>query len=94
MRILPADRTRDDDSMINQFTGIYKFDEFDVVFIEKMESVCNSILQAGFDPYSQLMGYLLTGEVYYVTRNGDARSIIVTLDNTKIQAYVKKYLEK
>lgn len=80
--------------MKNQFTGIYKFDEFDAAFIEKMESVCNSISQAGFDPYSQLIGYLLTGEDYYITRTGDARSIIVTLDNTQIQAYVKKYLEK
>ena len=80
--------------MIHQFTGIYKFDEFDATFIEKMVSVCNSISQAGFDPYSQLMGYLLTGEDYYITRTGDARSIILTLENAKIQAYVKKYLEK
>ena len=57
--------------MKNQFTGIYKFDEFDAAFIGKMVSVCNSISQAGFDPYSQLMGYLLTGEDYYITRTGD-----------------------
>lgn len=80
--------------MKNQFTGIYKFDEFDAAFIGKMMSVCNSISQAGFDPYSQLMGYLLTGEDYYITRTGDARSIIVTLDKIQIQTYIKKYLEK
>lgn len=80
--------------MKNQFTGIYKFDEFDAAFIGKMVSVCNSISQAGFDPYSQLMGYLLTGEDYYITRTGDARSIIVTLDKIQIQTYVKMYLEK
>ena len=80
--------------MNNQFTGIFKIDEFDVSFVEKIESVCKSISLAGFDPYSQLMGYLLTGEDYYITRTGDARSIIITLDNTQIQAYVKKYLEK
>ena len=80
--------------MKNQFTGIFKIDEFDTAFVEKIESVCRSISQAGFDPYSQLMGYLLTGEDYYITRTGDARSIIGTLDNTQIQAYVKKYLEK
>ena len=80
--------------MNNQFTGIFKIDEFDTAFVEKIESVCRSISLAGFDPYSQLMGYLLTGEDYYITRTGDARSIIVTLDKTQIQAYVKKYLEK
>jgi len=80
--------------MKNQFTGIFKIDEFDTTFVEKIESVCSSITQAGFDPYSQLMGYLLTGEDYYITRTGDARSIIVTLNNTQIQVYVKKYLEK
>lgn len=57
--------------MKNQFTGIYKFDEFDVVFIEKMESVCNSILQAGFDPYSQLIVACNTiGEISTVRVDG------------------------
>ena len=80
--------------MCNRYTGIYKPDEFDPGFIEKIDSICNSIADAGFDPYSQLTGYLLTGEDCYITRRGNARSIVGTLDNTQLSAYVKRHLEK
>ena len=80
--------------MKNQYTEKFQYWEFDPVFIEKIESICNSITAAGLDPHSQLTGYLLTGEDYYITRTGNARAMISTLENAEIQAYVKKYLEK
>ena len=54
--------------MKKQYTEFFKLVEFDAVFIEKIESICKSIAQAGLDPYSQLTGYLLTGKDYYITR--------------------------
>ena len=80
--------------MIDQGTGIYKHDDFDAEFIFKIESICNSIASTGLDPYTQLMGYLLTGNDYYITRTGNARAMIETLEASQIQAYVSHYLEK
>ena len=80
--------------MKNQYTEKFQYWELDAAFIEKMESVCNSIITSGMDPYSQLNGYLLTGEDYYITRTGNARALISTLEKSEILAYVKKHLEK
>lgn len=80
--------------MNNQYTGVYHGDKFDLEFTAMIESICNSIRAAGFDPYSQLTGYLLTGDDCYITRTGNARSIISSLDKSKLRAYIKLYLEK
>lgn len=80
--------------MDNQYTGIYKADKFDFAFIAKIESICSSIRSAGLDPYSQLTGYMLTGNDRYITRIGNARTLIGTLDQSQLQLYVKMYLEK
>ena len=80
--------------MKNQCTGLFKFEEFDSVFLKKMESICQNIEQGGLDPYSQLTGYLLTGYDYYITRTGGARTTIASLEKEKIQAYVKLFIEK
>ena len=80
--------------MDNQYTGLFRFEEFDADFISKIESVCKNISLAGFDPYSQLTGYLQTGNDFYITRTGNARTIIISLEKEKIRAYVNTYLER
>ena len=80
--------------MKNQCTGLFKFEEFDSVFLKEMESICKNIEQGGLDPYSQLTGYLMTGNDHYITRIGGARTTIASLEKEKIQAYIKLFLEK
>lgn len=80
--------------MKNQSTGLFKFEEFDRVFLKEMESICANIEQGGLDPYGQLTGYLMTGNDYYITRIGDARTRIACLEKEKIQAYIKLFLDK
>ena len=80
--------------MNNRNTELFRIEAFDIDFITKIESICKSISLAGFDPYSQLTGYLLTGNDFYITRTGDARAIIETLEKEKIQTYIKTHLEK
>ena len=79
--------------MKNHTTEIIGNEEFDSVFLSKIESICKNIELAGFDPYSQLTGYLLTDEACYITRTGDARNMIRTLDKIKRITYVNKYLK-
>lgn len=80
--------------MKHQSAGLSSYHGFDADFVDKIQWICKSISQAGLDPYSQLTGYLLTGEDCYITRTGNARAMIRTLDQTQIQAYVILYLEK
>ena len=68
--------------------------EFDPAFLRAINSVCASISAAGYDPYSQLTGYLVTGNDAYITRSGNARAIIETLDRTQIQRYVNLHTNK
>lgn len=60
----------------------------DVLFQEKIIEIVNAIKGAGYDPYEQLVGYLKTGQDYYITRSNDARSLIKTLDRDKLEKYV------
>ena len=59
-------------------------------FIATMESIVSSIEENGMDPYEQLYGYLTTGKEEYITRTGNARELIKTLDWSQVYGYVKK----
>ena len=59
-------------------------------FIATMESIVSSIEKTGLDPYDQLYGYLTTGNDMYVTRTGNARALIKTLEWEQVWEYVKK----
>ena len=59
-------------------------------FIATMESIVSSIEKTGLDPYDQLYGYLTTGNDMYITRTGNARALIKTLEWEQVWEYVKK----
>ena len=73
-------------------TSMYKIIDLDQAFLASIRSICTSITDAGYDPFSQLTGYLTTGDDCYITRKGNARSVITSLEKEKIQAYLKYYL--
>ena len=62
----------------------------DKKFIAAMESIVSSIEKTGLDPYSQLYGYLTTGKEEYITRTGNARELIKTLNWKQVWDYVKQ----
>ena len=62
-------------------------------FITTMESIVSSIEQTGMDPYAQLYGYLTRGKDEYITRTGNARALIKTLDWQQVWNYVQKMKE-
>lgn len=62
----------------------------DAKFIATMESIVSSIEEAGFDPYAQLYGYLTKGKDEYITRTGNARELIKTLNWQQVWDYVNK----
>ena len=62
----------------------------DEKFIAAMESIVSSIEKTGNDPYAQLYGYLSTGKDVYITRTGNARELIKTLNRQQVYEHVKK----
>lgn len=62
-------------------------------FIATMESIVSSIEGTGMDPYEQLYGYLTTGKEEYITRSGNSRTLIKTLEWEWVWNYVKKMEE-
>ncbi len=44
------------------------------LFDEAINIVIDALRKAGYDPYDQLYGYVSTGELSYITRQGNARA--------------------
>lgn len=63
-------------------------------FEQMMEHIVASIRNAGYEPYHQLYGYLKTGDDTYITRTGDARTIIKELDREQLEQYISALADK
>lgn len=63
----------------------------DLEFTSRIEYIISMLNEKGYNPYEQLTCYvLLHGNQYYITRHGDARSLIKELDIEKIRNYLKR----
>lgn len=62
----------------------------DAKFRSTMESIVSSIEKTGMDPYAQLYGYLTTGNLQCITRTGNARALIRTLNWKQLWDYVQQ----
>ena len=60
------------------------------VFRETVSEIVSAIKESGYDPYEQLVGYLKTGQEYYITRTRNARTLIKTLEPERLQQYVNE----
>ena len=58
-----------------------------------LNHIAESIRQTRNDPHDQLLGYLTSGDVAYITRRNNACELIRTVDMVAISQYVKN-LEK
>ena len=60
----------------------------DKQFIEAMELIVSALKERGYDPYSQIYGYLKENEPAYITSYNGARELIKTLDNESVKKYI------
>ena len=63
-------------------------------FQKKLEYIIAVIEEAGYDPYEQLYAYLHTGNDAYITRKGDARSLVSELDREQIWDYIAPHIKQ
>lgn len=60
----------------------------DMDFYGKIQYIIEEIRSAGYDPYAQLTGFVRTRDDRYITRRGNARSLILELDFAQVQQYL------
>lgn len=65
----------------------------DADFIQSMDEIVAAVRSAGYDPYEQLLGYMQTGELFYITRQDGAREKIAQLDQRLIRQYMEIMLK-
>jgi len=58
-----------------------------------LQEVYQALLEGGYNPVSQIVGYLLSEDPTYITTHKNARSLIRRLDRDELlQAMVKRYM--
>ena len=60
-------------------------------FESMIHKVIAAMEDAGYDPVAQFTGYLQTGEDTFITRSGEARTIVRSLDREQIADYLEKH---
>lgn len=61
-------------------------------FLKDVEYIISVLRDAGYDPYEQLYAYAITGNETFITRKGDARNMVVTLERERLIEYVLPYV--
>ena len=61
---------------------------------ETLVTVYNALKEKGYNPVSQIVGYILSEDPTYITTQHNARSLIRRIDRDELlQAMVKDYLK-
>ena len=69
-------------------------DEREEEMSQTMLTVYNALKEKGYNPISQIVGYILSEDPTYITTHNNARSLIRRLDRDELlQALVKNYLK-
>ena len=69
-------------------------DEREEEMRQTMLTVYNALKGKGYNPISQIVGYILSEDPTYITTHNNARSLIRRLDRDELlQALVKNYLK-
>ena len=63
-------------------------------FEETIDYVVTVLKDAGYNPYEQLYGYLNTGNESYITRKGNARTLVAELDREQIWDYIAPHIRQ
>ena len=63
-------------------------------FKQNIEYIVAILHEAGYNPYEQLYAYLHTGNDTYITRKGNARTLVTELDREQIWNYIEPHIKQ
>ena len=60
---------------------------------EVLKQVYEALIEKGYNPINQLVGYILSGDPTYITSHKDARNLIRLIDRDELlEKMVKNYI--
>lgn len=60
---------------------------------EILKSVYNSLVEKGYNPINQIVGYILSGDPTYITSHNNARNLIRQIERDELlEEMVKTYI--
>ncbi|MCI8412265.1 MAG: IreB family regulatory phosphoprotein, partial [Clostridia bacterium] len=60
---------------------------------EILKDVYNSLVEKGYNPINQIVGYILSGDPTYITSHNDARNKIRSIERDELlEKMVKNYI--
>ena len=82
--------------MADETTTVYSVDEFDDQLVKStLEEVYDALVERGYNPINQMIGYIMSGDPGYISSYKDARKKISKLERNKIlEVLLKGYLNK
>ena len=86
--------TREGNAM-EESTRKFKVLDHSAEIREILSSVYQSLIEKGYNPINQIVGYILSEDPTYITNYNNARALICRLDRDELlQELVKCYLQK
>lgn len=58
---------------------------------EIMDAVYSALIEKGYNPISQIVGYILSGDPSYITSYNNARGLITRLERDELLEEIIKY---
>lgn len=76
-------------------TTLFDIDEIQDALVETtLDEICDALREKGYNPVSQIVGYLVSGDPGYITSYKGARDKMLSLERGKIlETIVRNYLE-
>ncbi len=61
---------------------------------EIMQQVVEALKEKGYEPVSQIVGYILSGDPTYITSHNNARALVCKIERDDLlQEMIKSYLD-
>ncbi len=80
---------------MNQDTAIFKPQKEESKRVKDiMLQVVDALKDKGYEPISQIIGYIMSGDPTYITSHKDARALICKIERDDLlEEMIKKYLD-
>ena len=80
---------------MNDTTHLYSIEEFEEKLVsDTVKEVYLALLERGYNPINQLVGYLMSGDPGYISSHKEARNKITKIDRSKIlEILLKDYIK-
>lgn len=79
---------------MEQFTAVFKPQKEESKRVKEiMDEVVAALKDKGYEPVSQIIGYILSGDPTYITAHNNARAIICKVERDELlEEMIRKYI--